>query len=63
MSNSTLSFSRELVDALVKYLAGRPYAEVAGILQRMDQEAAPQLKPVPAPEVSDAAQESQEVAS
>jgi hypothetical protein len=60
---NTLSFSRELVDGVVKYLASRPYAEVAGILERMNQEAAPQLKPAPAPEVSDAAQESKEVAS
>lgn len=51
---SKLSFSRELVDGVVKYLASRPYGEVAGILERMNQEAAPQLTPVAAPEVSSA---------
>jgi len=42
---STLSFSKELVDAVVRYLAARPYNEVAAILERMNEEAAPQLRP------------------
>jgi hypothetical protein len=41
---SQLSFSQELVNAVVRYLSSRPYAEVAGLLDRMNQEAEPQLK-------------------
>ena len=57
--SSTLSFSKELVDGVVRYLASRPYAEVAGLLERMNQEAAPQLKPA-TQEGSNGAQESSE---
>lgn len=49
---SKLSFSKELVDATVRYLAARPYNEVATLLERMNQEAAPQLQPQTAPEVA-----------
>lgn len=44
---SKFVFSKELVDAVVRYLASRPYAEVAGLLERMNEEAAPQLKAQP----------------
>lgn len=57
-----LSFSRELVDALVRYLATKPYAEVADLLARVNNEAAPQLQPAPAPEASDAQPEKKEEA-
>lgn len=49
---SKLSFSKELVDATVRYLASRPYNEVAALLERMNQEAAPQLQPQAVPEAS-----------
>ncbi len=42
---SKLSFSKELVDAVVRYLVSRPYGEVAELLARLNQEAAPQLRP------------------
>jgi hypothetical protein len=62
---SKLSFSKELVDAVVRYLAARPYQEVAPLLERMNQEAAPQLAPQapqPAPEASNESDEAAETA-
>lgn len=48
---SHLTFSKELVDATVRYLASRPYNEVAGLLERFNQEAAPQLQTPDAPQL------------
>lgn len=38
-------FSKELVSGLVRYLAARPYQEVAALLERINEEAAAQSKP------------------
>lgn len=53
----TFTFSKEVVDAVVRYLASRPYAEVAPLLERLNSEAAPQLAPAPAPEASNGSKE------
>lgn len=51
------SFSKELVSALVRYLAARPYQEVAALLDRINEEAAAQSKPQADPEAAPQAQE------
>lgn len=60
---SAVSFSKELVDHVVRYLMSRPYSEVFNLLDRMNQEAAPQLVPQPLKAVEEKNEPVQEVKS
>ncbi len=47
---NTVNLSVELVNAVLNYLGSKPFMEVAGLIQKIQEEAGPQVPPPAADE-------------
>lgn len=48
--NEQITLTVPLVNGVLQYLGTRPYAEVAGLIQAIQEQAAPQVKPAEEPQ-------------